>query len=146
MFCKIPWLTQSHQRRQKLCVCMCVCALSTQPTILLLKNIVCRVHSAAYPTREGSKLWGVHLEFSEVFLWMTAIFATLANWPRKKHPSAGSWIFYVIYTNPCFHTIGLCCAHFLMYTLSQGWVDSPHDNNSVAIALLQSLPYSFSCT
>jgi hypothetical protein len=26
MFCKIPWLTKSHQRRRKLCVCVCVCA------------------------------------------------------------------------------------------------------------------------
>jgi hypothetical protein len=44
---------------------------------------------------------------------MIAILPTLANWPRKKHWNAGSWIFYVIHTNPCFHTIGLCWAHFL---------------------------------
>jgi len=118
---------------------LCVCVLSTQRTILLPFTKEYSVQSAAYTTREGSKFWGVHIEFSKVFLWMIAILPTLANCPRKKHWNAGSWIFYVIHTNPCFHTIGLCCAHFLMYTLSQGWVDSPHDNNSVAIALLQCL-------
>ncbi len=92
---------------------LCVCVLSTQRTILLPFTKEYSVQSAAYTTREGSKFWGVHIEFSKVFLWMIAILPTLANWPRKKHWNAGSWIFYVIHTNPCFHTIGLCWAHFL---------------------------------
>ncbi len=126
---------------------MFVCVLSTQRTILLPFTKEYSVAIGSISNQRRQQILRSPYRILRSLPMDNCHFAYISKLTKKETLECWELDFLCYPHKPMLsYYWTVCCANFLVYTLSQGWVDSPHDNNSVAIALLQSLPYSFSCT